>query len=71
MKNVKFSLSNIEGKLSRVEMQQILGGCGGGNLACDTSENAKRDCPSGRKCIIDGSFYCCLRYQGDWQSCHK
>ena len=26
MKNVKFSLSSIEGKLSRVEMQQVVGG---------------------------------------------
>ena len=28
MKKIKFNLSNIEGKLSRVEMQQIVGGSG-------------------------------------------
>ena len=72
MKNVKFSLSNIEGKLSRVEMKQILGGCSSGG-GCDrsVSEGTCASRGAGLKCKIDGSYYCCLRYQGDWQSCHK
>ena len=49
MKNVKFSHSSIEGKLSRVEMQQILGGCGGAQYTmCDLSIPYHR-CPNGRK----------------------
>ena len=65
MKNVKFSLSSIEGKLSRVEMQQILGGCGGGRYTnCDYSIPYD-SCPNGRKVFRSEAkrenYICCLK----------
>ena len=67
MKNVKFSLSNIEGKLSRVEMKQILGGSGGSsdcpyfNCNCNISHD---NCSQGRR-VYRGeakmeNYICCL-----------
>ena len=62
MKNVKFSLSSIEGKLSRVEMQQILGGCGGHRYSgCDYSKS-EASCPNGRRVYVNGKYECCAPY---------
>ena len=56
MKNVKFSLSSIEGKLSRVEMQQILGGSGGRRYSgCDYSKT-EASCTNGRRVYVDGKL---------------
>ena len=59
MKKIKFNLSNIEGKLSRVEMQQIVGGSGY-SFYCDRSI-PEASCRSSRKGIRswDGVYICC------------
>ncbi len=60
MKNLKFSLSNIEGKLTRQQMRNILGGSGpGSRVTCDTSVN-ENSCINGRKCFGNGRYICCL-----------
>ncbi len=40
MKRSKMSLANIEGKLSRAQMKNIMAGSGGGTCNC----NSKEDC---------------------------
>ena len=60
MKNVKFSLSNIEGKLSRVEMQQIVGGSGGSSSDCDPNIS-ESGCPSSKRVYNSNThqYFCC------------
>ena len=64
MKKIKFNLSNIEGKLSRVEMQQILGGCGGSRSDCDSSIPKER-CACSRRGYRNGdpsNYVCCFKF---------
>ena len=64
MKNVKFSLSSIEGKLSRVEMKQILGGSAVmPRNDCDKSIPEYR-CQIFRRCYEIGRYIGCKR--GDY-----
>lgn len=44
MKTIKMSLGNIQGKLSRAEMKNIMAGSGGGTCDC----NSKDDCSSSK-----------------------
>lgn len=61
MKNVKFSLSNIEGKLSRVEMQQVVGGSGSSSSDCDSSI-PETSCACSKKGYRNGNYVCCFNY---------
>ena len=61
MKKIKFNLSNIEGKLSRVEMQQILGGSGWRNEIDTTVPEYL--CKSSRRVYNSNT--------GQYYGCHK
>ena len=52
MKNQKFSLSDIEGKLTRQQMRNILGGSGPGELGGKPAKSCRTtaDCSSGETC---------------------
>lgn len=61
MKTEKMSLAKIQGKLSRVEMRNIMAGSGGGKcVSCKTS----KDCSSSQICThYTGTGPC---GEGDW-----
>ena len=61
MKKLKFSLSNIEGKLSRLEMKQILGGSGDTRPyeRCGCRYIPITECPDGFRFFTDGGYECC------------
>ena len=56
MKTEKISLANIQGKLSRNEMKNIMAGSGGGGTCYDGSGG----CLTGNACQIDGVDGFCL-----------
>jgi hypothetical protein len=64
MKTTKMSLANIQGKLSRTEMKNIMagsGGCSYGHLSCGTDG----DCGSvnaGSCCAQSDGNHCCWSY---------
>ena len=60
MKTTKMSLANIQGKLSRAEMKQIMAGSQGAPGFCG-DRGTSVGCPSGttaQKCDQLGSAYC-------------
>lgn len=52
MKNEKMSLANIQGKLSRDEMKNIMAGTAPGGTACNC--NSKDDCTTWNELCIAG-----------------
>ena len=71
MKKLKFSLSNIEGKLSRLEMKQILGGSGDSRPyeKCGCNYNIKmEDCDDGFRAYRNGGYECCAPTK-NWCPC--
>ncbi len=56
MKTTKMSLANIQGKLSRAEMKNIMAGSGGGSIPCETTA----DClPHGQNCVCLTGMHIC------------
>ena len=63
MQTKKMSLANIQGKLSRTEMKNIMAGTGGQgclsqySYSCSTTGggNASDHCCGGYKCVLNGT----------------
>ena len=61
MKKIKFNLSNIEGKLSKVEMKQILGGCcrGKSGFFALYPRVSEKCCPDRERVYHNGKYIGC------------
>ena len=61
MKTVKMSLANIQGKLSRAEMKQIMAGSGAPCSSATTAYDCSRTGDSNNQCCWSGQMMQCLQ----------